>query len=402
MARRTLTARTIARLRPSMSKKAHLRPRPLRLGFIALSDCAPLVMAQELGLYARFGLTVELHREVGWATIRDKVIYGELDAAQAPAGLVVAASFGLGSVQAECLTGLVLNLHGNGITLAQELWNKGVRDGRTLRQEITRRDQPCTFGVVHAYSAHHFLLRQWLRAQRIEPDRDVRIVIVPPAQVYSNLKAGHLDGYCVGEPWNSLAVLTKTGWCVATSEEIAPRHPEKVLMVRREFAERSAREHLALIAALTEACEFCARPENRERIIETLALPEYVGVPIEALRMSMTGTFDYGNGRVEKQASFHLFAGEGVNEPTPDKAEWVVRNLLASGRAPDPELVPRERMKDWFRADLFQQAAKLRGQAGHEKPHPADAPAMPGGTSLPRARFRATGGVIGNRLPKKM
>jgi ABC-type nitrate/sulfonate/bicarbonate transport system substrate-binding protein len=345
-----------------MSAKTPVRSRPLRLGFVALSDCAPIVMAWELGLYARYGLTVELHREVGWATIRDKIVYGELEAAHAPAGLVVAASCGLGSVQAECLTGLVLNLHGNAITLSQGLWKQGVRDGRTLRHAITHGDDHYTFGVVHNYSAHSFLLRNWLRSHRIEPDRDVRLVVVPPAQVHANLKAGHLDGYCVGEPWNSLAVLTKTGWCVATSEEFAPRHPEKVLLVRSDFAERSATEHLALIAALTEACEFCARPENRERIMETLAQPEYVGVPIQALRMSMAGSFDYGNGRIEKHSSFHLFAGEGVNEPTLDKAEWVIRNLVSSGVVADPLLVPRDRAGNWFRADLFRKAAQLRGR----------------------------------------
>ena len=344
-----------------MSHKNPARSRPLRLGFVALSDCAPIIMARELGLYAKHGLTVELHREVGWATIRDKVLYGELDAAHAPAGLVVAANCGLGSVQVECLTGLVLNLNGNAITLSQALWNKGVRDGRTLRREIIHSDEVYTFGVVHTYSSHSLLLREWLRTYRVEPDRDVRIVIVPPAQVHANLKAGHLDGYCVGEPWNSLAVLSNTGWCVATSEEIAPRHPEKVLMVRRDFAERSSSEHLALIAALLEACEFCARPENRERLMETLAQPEYVNAPIQALRMGMAGTFDYGNGRVEKHASFHLFAGEGVNAPTPDKVAWVVRNLLKSGVVKDPSLIPLERTADWFRVDLFAQAAQLTG-----------------------------------------
>ena len=351
-----------------MPKHAITRSRPLRLGFVALSDSAPVIMARELGLYARYGLSVELHREVGWATIRDKILYGELDAAHAPAGLVVAASCGLGSVQVECLTGLVLNLNGNAITLSKNLWDKGVRDGQTLRREITRGDEHYTFGVVHPYSAHSFLLRQWLRSHRIDPDRDVRIVIVPPAQVHANLKAGHLDGYCVGEPWNSLAVLSKTGWCVATSDEIAPRHPEKVLMVRRDFAERLEREHLALVAALLEACAFCGRPDNRERLMETLAQPEYVGVPIQALRMGMAGTFDYGNGRVEKHSSFHLFSGDGVNGPTRDKAEWVVRNLLATGLVEDPSLVPMERAGEWFRTDLFEQAAQL---AAHRQRQPS-------------------------------
>jgi ABC-type nitrate/sulfonate/bicarbonate transport system substrate-binding protein len=342
-----------------MRKNTQARHRPLQLGFIALADCAPLVMAAELGFFAKYGVEVELHREVGWATIRDKVIYGELDAAHAPAGLVVAASCGLGSVQAECLTGLVLNLNGNAITLSNDLWDCNVRDGRTLRQEIARGHRLFTFGVVHQYSAHSFLLRNWLRAHGIHPDRDVQIVVVPPAQVHANLKAGHLDGYCVGEPWNSLAVLSRTGWCVATSEELAPRHPEKVLMVRRDFATRSEREHLALIAALLEACSFCQKPENRERLIETLAQPQYVGVPIHALRMGMAGTFDYGHGRVEKQPSLHIFSGDDVNAPSPDKAQWVVRNLLASGLVPDPSVIPTDRAADWFRADIFQKARRL-------------------------------------------
>jgi len=342
-----------------MSHKNHARSRPLRLGFVALSDCAPIIMAKELGLYAKHGLAVELHREVGWATIRDKVLYGELDAAHAPAGLVVAANCGLGSVQVECLTGLVLNLNGNAITLSQALWNKGVRDGRTLRREIIHSDEVYTFGVVHTYSSHSLLLREWLRTYRIEPDRDVQIVVVPPAQVFVNLRAGHLDGYCVGEPWNSLAVLSKLGWCVSTSEELAARHPEKVLMVRRDFAETAEQEHLAIIAALLEACQFCQRVENRERLLEMLAQPHYVGAPIQALRMSMAGTFDYGNGRVEKHSAFHIFAGEDANVPSPEKADWVVRNLIASGIVKDSALVPVERAPEWFRTDIFAQASRL-------------------------------------------
>jgi ABC-type nitrate/sulfonate/bicarbonate transport system substrate-binding protein len=167
------------------------------------------------------------------------------------------------------------------------------------------------------------------------------------------LKAGHLDGYCVGEPWNSLAVLSKTGWCVATSEELAPGHPEKVLMVRRDFAERSEDAHLALIAALLEACRFCERPENREALLETLAQPQYVGVPIQALRMSMAGTFDYGHGRVEKQPRFHVFAGENVNEPSSEKARWVMESLLASGLMAEPSAFPQSASQDVFAATSF-------------------------------------------------
>ncbi len=343
----------------SLRKRTHVPKRPLRLGFVALSDCAPIVMAAELGLFAAFGVEVELHREVGWATIRDKVIYGELDAAHAPAGLVVAASCGLGSIQADCLTGLVLSLQGNAITLSEDLWKRGVRDGRTLAHEVANARTLLTLGVVNPFSAHSVLLRNWLRAQGIEPERDVRIVVVPPAQVHANLRAGHLDGYCVGEPWNSLAVLSRTGWTVATSVELAPRHPEKVLMVRADFAERSEREHLGLIAALIKACAFCEKPENRERVVETLAQSRYVNAPIQAIRMGMGGSYDYGHGRVEKQARFHLFSAENANAPTPDKAAWVIAELVRSRIAPDPASIDRARASEWFREDIHQQALSL-------------------------------------------
>jgi ABC-type nitrate/sulfonate/bicarbonate transport system substrate-binding protein len=339
-----------------MRRNSHRHP--LRLGFVALADCAPVVMAHELGLFARYGIEVELHREVGWATIRDKVLYGELDAAQAPAGIVVSATCGIDSVAAECLTGLVLNLHGGAITLSKELWNRGARDGEALRSLISLEREPLVFGVAHHYSSHSFLLREWLRRYRIDPDREVRIVVVPPPQVVANLKAGHLDGCCVGEPYNSLAVMTKVGWCVAISPELAPGHPEKVLMVRRDFAERQKEEHLALIAALIESCRFCDRPENRERLTETLAESQYVNTPIRALQMSLEGTFDFGNGRVEKVADFHIFARGNANEPTPEKARWVIDSLHA-GALLDPSDVPEETALRCFRNDLHHQALQL-------------------------------------------
>ena len=328
------------------------------VGFVALSDCAPLVMAEELGLFAAFGLKVKLRREPGWATIRDKIIQGELDAAQAPAGTVFSATLGLGCVAAPCVTGLVLNLHGNAITLSERLWNQGVRDGETLRRHVQEEAPFLTLGVAFQFSSHSFLLRRWLRAQGIDPERDVRIVVVPPPQMFANLQAGHLDGYCVGEPWNSIAIMARKGWCVAASPEIAPRHPEKVLMVRRDFSEQRSAEHIALLAALLEACRFCQQPENRERMLETLAQPQYVNAPIHALRASMGGTFDFGHGRIEKIPEFNVFHGSDANEPDAAKAGWVGQELVANG-ALDPAALPADAATSIFRPDHFAQAAQL-------------------------------------------
>src|SRR5258706_1780407 len=361
-----------------MNKKAHLTKMPatqrkLRVGFVPLTDCAPLVMAQELGLFRKFGLNVALSRELGWATIRDKVIHGELEAAHAVAGMPVAATLGLGSIPCDCVTALVLNLHGNAITLSNELRKRGVRDGKTLHEEInrSRRDKIFTFGVVYPFSSHNFLLRDWLTTAGIHPDRDARIVVVPPPQMVANLKAGNLDGFCVGEPWNSVAVQSRVGWCVATSAELAPGHPEKIFMVRRDFAGQRDAEHVALIAALLEACEFCDAPDNREQIIATLAQPAYVNVPASALRRGFSTEFDFGHGEVRHITNFNVFHRHNANEPSSDKAAWVLQRLRASGLCADVSLLNAEFGRRIFRMDIFNRAVCLRNPTtniDHEKP----------------------------------
>jgi ABC-type nitrate/sulfonate/bicarbonate transport system substrate-binding protein len=178
----------------------------------------------------------------------------------------------------------------------------------------------------------------------------------------ANLRAGNLDGYSVGEPWNSLAVLTGAGWIAATSGDIDPLHPEKVLLVRRHFAETRSDEHNRMIAALLEACQFCAAPENADRIIETLARPEYLNTPASALRPSFGGSLDYGDGRSSSSNEFSIFHGHDANEPSADKAAWIVRNMQASGLCPVPLDSALALARRAFRPDLFQNALTLQSQ----------------------------------------
>jgi len=318
-------------------------------------------MAHELGLFGKYGLEVELRREVGWASIRDKVIYGELDAAHSLAAMPFAATLGLGSIACECVTGLVLNLNGNAITLSEQLWKLGVRDARSLKMEIDRARgrKVYTFGVVFQFSSHNFLLRQWLASGGINPDTDVRIVVVPPPSMFANLKSGNLDGYCVGEPWNTVGIQSELGWGVTSSVRLAPGHPEKVLMVRRTFAETDAAEHLRLIAAILEACEFCDQPANREHIISTLAKPKYVNAPVECLRHSLSGSFDFGHGHVEVLPDFAIFHRNNANEPSSDKAAWVVNQLIRSGLVKDPPKMLNALNGKVFRPDIYAQAHQL-------------------------------------------
>lgn len=317
-------------------------------------------MARELGLFEKYGLNVQLSREIGWATIREKVLYGELDAAHAPAGILVAAANGLGGLKADCLTGMVLNLHGNAITLSQRLWHAGVREAGTLQAHVRKTGKPLTLGTVHHWSSHSILLRLWLKEHGLEIERDAKVVVVPPSQMVARLRAGDLDGFCVGEPWNSLAVLARAGWVVARSAELAAMHPEKVLMVRGDFARRAHEEHIHLIASLTESARYCEEPANRERIADVLARPDYVGTQAEALRRSMRAVFDYGNGRVEPCPGFNIFARGNANCPDARKASWVVRNLISSGLATPAQLPVRTAVK-CFRPDIFARATALTG-----------------------------------------
>lgn len=343
-------------------------PRPLRLGFIALTDAAPLVMAHELGCFRRRGLAVELRREVGWATIRDKVVFGELDAAHAPAPLLWAARLGLGCAPAAVCAPLVLNLHGNAITLSARLWDAGIRDDNALRADALRRrgENKLTFGIVSHHSMHHVLLRQWLRAVRLEPERDVRIAVVPPAQMFRNLVAGTLDGYCVGEPWNSLAVHQNQGWCPAWSAAQSPGHVEKVLMLRDDFAARHAAPTARLVAAVAEAAAWCDEPANRPDLARVLAQPRYLDLDARVIEPALLGRFATRPGVVENTPDFIVFSRGDAGAPTPARAAALQGDLVAAG------LVPRATLTSAlprlvFREDIFRPATA--NHEHHANPH---------------------------------
>jgi ABC-type nitrate/sulfonate/bicarbonate transport system substrate-binding protein len=225
--------------------------------------------------------------------------------------------------------------------------------------------------MVFPFSSHHLLLRDWLRAGRLEPDRDVRIVVVPPAQMFRNLNAHTIDGFCAGEPWNTLAVREGAGWCPTWSAAMQPGHVEKVLMVTRRFAETRATEHAPLVRALAEAAAWCDEPQQRERLAEMLAASPYLNLPTRVIAPALLGRFDCGNGRVESVPEFHVFHRGDAGVPTVEKAEAMQlalgeAGLLSPAAAKDPEL-PRR----MFREDLHRQILTSH-QHLHEIATPSD------------------------------
>jgi ABC-type nitrate/sulfonate/bicarbonate transport system substrate-binding protein len=334
---------------------------PLRVGFLPVSDCAPVVYAYEAGLFAKYGLEVELQRETSWANIRDKVVYGELDAAHAPATLPFLSNIGLESDPCACVSAMVLSLEGNAITISRQLWDQGVHSADSLRAHIYKywRKRTFTFGVVCSFSSQEFLLRRWFKSAGIIPEVEIRIVAIPPAQMFPTLKLGYIDGYCVGEPWNAVAVQADVGFCVATSAELAPLHPEKVLMVRQSFAAGRAEEHERLLAALLEACAFCDRLQNRSLLAEMLAHPQYVNAPAECVGAGLVGGLERNGHKVLDSVGRAIFNRDNANDPSDERSRWIIDRLYglltqSEFKARNPGRTPV--LKNVFRRDIFERA----------------------------------------------
>ena len=333
-------------------------PDQINIGFLPTIDSAVLIAAKELGLFERRGLTVRLTREVGWATVREKLLHEELDAAAAHASMLFTIYAGVGGVRRRCLTGLMLGLNGSAITLSNGLRELGVRDARSFGEVVRSHQGRKTFtlGMVLTHSTQNYYLRQWLTEAGLNPDKDVQTVVIPSNLVYETFKEGHLDGFCVADPWNSLAVLEQTGWVVSTTAEMG-HHPEKVLLVLNDFAEEREDEHLQLIAALIEASIFCDQPECRPELVRMLAQPRYFDVSPECLANALIGPFHCGREH-RAHPDFVRFDARTHGNPDRNSGKWVldmVRSL--SDSEPLAGLKP-DGITRVFREDIFQRALR--------------------------------------------
>jgi ABC-type nitrate/sulfonate/bicarbonate transport system substrate-binding protein len=336
------------------SQATSKRASSIRLGYVPLIDCAPLAVAQETGIFERHGLSVTLHRELGWATIRDSLFYGELDAAQSIAGIAFALGFGLTDLRCEVSVPLILNLHGNAITLSSCLPHEEIRDGSGLRTYLARhwkKDRPFTLASTHRFSSHSVLLHAWLARHGLS-EQDIEIIILPPSLMPSHLKAGHIDGYCAGEPFNSEAILGGYGWSPATSADISYGHPEKVLLVSGEFVQERKADSIKLVAALLESCKLCQDQDFRNDLIAILAQRKFTAAPDEILRNSLGDVFFTGICETPSPA-FHIFHGDAVNRPSTDKASWTLAGLRSAGNLPETSCGSLSRL---YREDIFMAA----------------------------------------------
>jgi two-component system, oxyanion-binding sensor len=336
-------------------------------------DCAALVAARELGLFQKHGLNVSLKKELGWGTIRERLVHGELHAAHAPASLAYAIQCGIGGVARPCVTAFIFSLHGGSITLSQNLWRIGVRDLSSLRAKIAEHgaSRKFRFGVVLEVSAEAYLLRRWLASGGIDPDRDVSITTVSCRTIHQQLLDAHLDGYCVPEPWNSVAVQNGAGWIAATADEIEPGHPGNALLVLEQLANRRPEDHLALVAALLEASTFCENLENRRELISMLARPEYIDVSPDVLTTALIEKVD---GRLPEKSP--IFFGRGVHRPDRKKARQITQSVQSLLGPQHRAKLRADILRRVFREDLYDRAiggasevrAKASGRVGRALP----------------------------------
>lgn len=315
-----------------------LHAEPVRIGFIPLIDCAPFVIAKEKNFFADEGVDVVLSKEASWASIRDKVAFHVLDGAHMLASMPIAATLGIGTIKTAMQTSFTVSHNGNGITIGNALYDQlqhysdlsaDIRTGTALKKLIDSRNgqaAPLRFAIVYPYSSHNYQLRDWLSRVGIDPDKDVQITVVPPVKMIDALKSGEIDGYCVGEPWNSLAVEQGVGHMLVTGYEIWGSTPEKVFGVNSVWAEQNEPVHLAIIRALEKACAWVDDAENQTELLSILSHPDYLNCTVEQLVYGFSvikpkGQFDW------PMEAYQRFSGREINKPLPNYALWIMAQM---------------------------------------------------------------------------
>lgn len=371
----------------------------IKLGFIKLTDCAPLVIAHEKGFFMDEGLTVQLEAQANWRILLDRVLNGELDGAHMLAGQPIAAYAGV-DTKADVITAFSLDRNGNAITVSNEIWreikaknpelNKAkpkhpiVADYlKPIVQDRKSQGKPLRLAMVFPVSTHNYELRYWLAAGGIHPgyytqadttgvtDGDVSISVTPPPQMPVTMEQGTIQGYCVGEPWNQQAVIKKIGVPVITDEEIWKNNPEKVFGVTREWNDKHPNTHVAVLKALLRACQWLDESqENRQEASKILSQQEYVGADAAVIANSMTGTFEYEPGDKRDMPDFNRFFREHATYPYYSDCIWYLTQMRRWGQIQEahPDTWYFSMAQAVYRPEIWKRAAEELLQEGHIKP----------------------------------
>ncbi len=283
-------------------------------------------MASVLGFDKKYGVTIVPRREASWAGVRDRLVSGDLDLAHALYGLVYGVHLGLGSPQADMAILMALNRNGQGLTLSRRLADKGAIDAPSLARLMAAEPRGYTFAQTFPTGTHAMWLYYWLASAGIDPFANARAVTVPPPQMVASMRAGHVDGFSAGEPWNHRAVIDGIGVTAATSQQVWPDHPEKVLGATADFADSHPNTCRAVVMALLETCRWIeASVANKTRMATTIAAPEFLNTPVDAILPRILGRYQDGLGRTWDDTHPMAFFGDGaVNAPYLSDGMWFL------------------------------------------------------------------------------
>ena len=333
---------------------------------IALTDCSPIVIAHEKGLFKKHGIESTVTKGANWAAIRDSLSTGSIQATHMLLGMPLASTLGLaGSARKPMVIPWIMNRNGQAITLKSEWKGKVGADPKAILpfvEQARKLGEPLTFAMTFPPGTHAMWMRYYLGAGGINPDKQVSLITIPPPQMVANMRIGKMDGFCVGEPWNARAIADGIGFTSLTTQDIWKDHPEKVCAFTEEFATANPKTVKAVLKALHEASLWLDDLNNRPEQCDIVSKPTYINCDAKTILGRLLGKLDYGDGRTRQDEFPMHFSRRNCNYPQPKYAKWFLSQYRRWGlvpAAPDYEGVARRVM----RADLYEEAMKEIGFA---------------------------------------
>jgi nitrate/nitrite transport system substrate-binding protein len=331
----------------------------VKIGFIPLTDCASVVIASVMKFDEKYGIKIVPSKEASWASVRDKLVNGELDASHVLYGLIYGVHLGVGGPKKDMALLMNLNHNGQAVTLSKKFSDQGVKDGAGLKSFIDKNKGEYTFAHTFPTGTHAMWIYYWLSTYGINPLTDVKTITIPPPQMVANMRVGNMDGFCVGEPWNNRAIYDKIGFTAETTQGIWKDHPEKVLGTTAEFVKKYPNTSRAMIAAIMDASKFIDTMSNRKKVAEIIGDKSYVNCPVDVIDQRLEGEYDNGLGKKWKDADYMKFYNDGlVNFPFLSDGMWFLTQHKRWGllkEEPDYLAVA----KQINQIDLYKQAAAL-------------------------------------------
>jgi nitrate/nitrite transport system substrate-binding protein len=312
----------------------------VKIGFIPLTDCASVVMAAVMKFDEKYGIKIIPTKEASWASVRDKLVNGELDAAHVLYGLVYGVQLGIGGPKKDMSVLMSLNNNGQAITLSNQLKDKGATDGASLAKLVAKKEKEYTFAQTFPTGTHAMWLYYWLAAQGINPFKDVKTITVPPPQMVANMRVGNMDGFCVGEPWNNRAIMDNIGFTATTTQDIWTDHPEKVLGTTAEWA-KNPNTARAMVAPFSMPASGSTPRSPTSRRRPKRGQKAYVNTDTDVIVARMLGRYENGLGKSWDDKNHMKFFNDGaVNFPYLSRRHVVHDPAQALGLAQERPGLP--------------------------------------------------------------